>query len=169
MIEVICYSGYRGEETPRAIRFATQTIGIRKILDRWLAPDHRYFKILGDDDAIYIIRHEVASWTWELTFYKEQLKEIAENPDTKVKSLDDGVSSMESERLFDLAGTLAQLYDDYQVYRPEMLLAWQEEEDQDLQGDRLDVAVVAGGEPEGDRHRRIAARCAGQNNRQGGE
>lgn len=39
----------------------------------------------------------------ELIFYRDQLNDIAENPDSKIKSLDDGVSSMESERLFELA------------------------------------------------------------------
>jgi hypothetical protein len=80
VIEVICYSGYRGEETPRAIRFATQTIGIRKILDRWLAPDHRYFKALGDDGATYIIRHEEASWKWELTDYRDKASPLFPKP-----------------------------------------------------------------------------------------
>ncbi len=36
------------------------------ILDQWLAPDHRYFKILGDDNSLYIIRHDVESYEWEL-------------------------------------------------------------------------------------------------------
>ena len=72
VIQVKCYSGHRGEETPRAIHLADRTIQVKKIVDRWLAPDHRYFKILGDDDASYIIRHETASWTWELTFYKDK-------------------------------------------------------------------------------------------------
>ena len=72
VLDVKCYSGHRGEETPRAIQLDTRIIKVKEIVDRWLAPDHRYFKILGDDDAIYIIRHEVASWTWELTFYKDK-------------------------------------------------------------------------------------------------
>jgi hypothetical protein len=40
-----------------------------EILDRWLAPDHRYFKVRGDDGAIYIIRHDVAGGYWELTMF----------------------------------------------------------------------------------------------------
>ena len=70
-IKVECYAGYRGEETPRSIRFQSRKIEIKKILDRWLDPDHRYFKIRGDDEAIYIIRHDMNSWIWELTFYRE--------------------------------------------------------------------------------------------------
>lgn len=69
-IHVECYAGYRGEETPRFIRLANQQIGIKRVIDRWLAPDHRYFKVMGDDDATYIIRHDLLTWEWELTFYQ---------------------------------------------------------------------------------------------------
>lgn len=69
-IEVDCYAGYRGEETPRCIRMATYKIEVKKVLDRWLAPDHRYFKVIGDDDATYIIRHDTVKLAWELVFYR---------------------------------------------------------------------------------------------------
>ncbi|MGD2187589.1 MAG: hypothetical protein PVI71_15770 [Desulfobacterales bacterium] len=70
-IKVQCYAGYRGEETPRTIWFQSRKIEVNKVLDRWLAPNHRYFKILGDDDGIYIIRHDVNTWVWGLTYYQE--------------------------------------------------------------------------------------------------
>jgi hypothetical protein len=70
-IKVECYAGYRGEETPRIIRFESRKIEVKKLLDCWLDPDHRYFKILGDDDGIYIIRHDTNTWVWELTYYQE--------------------------------------------------------------------------------------------------
>ena len=69
-IEVECYAGYRGEETPRKIRMATYEIEIKDIVDRWLAPDHRYFKVTGNDGATYIIRHKTATWQWDLVFYQ---------------------------------------------------------------------------------------------------
>lgn len=69
-IRVECYAGYRGEETPRYIKMADYTIKVTKVLDRWLAPDHRYFKLLGDDRATYIIRHDSVSGQWELVFYQ---------------------------------------------------------------------------------------------------
>ena len=69
-IRVDCYAGYRGEETPRCIRMAVNKIEIIKVVDRWLAPDHRYFKILGDDEATYIIRHDSVAGQWELVFYQ---------------------------------------------------------------------------------------------------
>ena len=69
-IEVECYAGYRGEETPRRIRMATYMIDIKEIVDRWIAPDHRYFKVIGNDNATYIIRHETTTWQWDLVFYQ---------------------------------------------------------------------------------------------------
>lgn len=73
-IKVACYAGYRAEETPRIIWFQSRKIEVEKVLDRWLDPEHRYFKLLGDDGAIYIIRHDMNTWAWELTFYQEVQK-----------------------------------------------------------------------------------------------
>ena len=69
-IDVDCYAGYRSEETPRFIKLAHNKIEVIQVLDRWLAPDHRYFKILGDDEATYIIRHDSVSGQWELVLYR---------------------------------------------------------------------------------------------------
>jgi hypothetical protein len=73
-IKVECYAGYRGAETPRVIWFKSRKIEIKKVLDRWLDPNHRYFKLLGDDGDTYIIRHDMNTWVWELTFYQEAQK-----------------------------------------------------------------------------------------------
>jgi hypothetical protein len=73
-IKVECYAGYRGEETPRNIWFQSHKIEVKKVLDRWLDPDYRYFKLLGDDEGVYIIRHDMNTWMWELTYYQEMQK-----------------------------------------------------------------------------------------------
>jgi hypothetical protein len=39
---------------------------IAEILDRWLDPNHRYFKVRADDDGIYLLRHDTNSGDWEL-------------------------------------------------------------------------------------------------------
>ena len=69
-IQVDCYAGYRGEETPRFIRMADNKIEVIEVVDRWLTPDQRYFKITGDDDATYIICHDTVTGGWELVFYR---------------------------------------------------------------------------------------------------
>jgi hypothetical protein len=69
LINVDCYAGYRAEETPRRIKFETHRVEVKTVIDRWLSPDHRYFKLLGDDGAIYIIRHDSQRWVWELVYF----------------------------------------------------------------------------------------------------
>jgi hypothetical protein len=68
-IEVFCTAGYRGEETPRRMQFGRRALKVERILDRWLAPDHRYFKLDADDGGRYIIRHDVRTSQWELVYY----------------------------------------------------------------------------------------------------
>jgi hypothetical protein len=70
-IHVECYSGYRGEETPRRFWLGERCVGVRRVLDRWLSPDHRYFKVLGDDGGIYILRHDAFQDLWEMTYFQQ--------------------------------------------------------------------------------------------------
>ena len=67
-IAVECYAGHRGEETPRALIIGDRRVAVVEVLDRWLAPDHRYFKLAGDDGDIYIVRCD-AEGHWELTMF----------------------------------------------------------------------------------------------------
>ena len=41
-----------------------------EVLDRWLAPDHAYFKVRGNDDAVYILRHDDVADAWQLTMFQ---------------------------------------------------------------------------------------------------
>lgn len=66
-IHVECYSGYRADESPKRFTINNNKIEVIEVIDRWLAPDHRYFKIKGDDNCIYIIRHDEITDRWELT------------------------------------------------------------------------------------------------------
>jgi hypothetical protein len=65
-IRVECHAGYRGEEEPRAFTLGERRFAILEILDRWLEPGHRYFKVKADDDRRFILRHDAASGEWEL-------------------------------------------------------------------------------------------------------
>jgi hypothetical protein len=64
---VDCYAGYRGEEEPRGFLLGEQRVEVVEILDRWMEPDHRYFKVRGDDGGQYVLRHDVRSGSWDLT------------------------------------------------------------------------------------------------------
>jgi hypothetical protein len=69
-IHVECYSGYMAEETPRRLLLGRRRVEVVEVLDRWLAPDHRYFKIEGDDGGVYILRHDVAAQRWKLMMFE---------------------------------------------------------------------------------------------------
>jgi hypothetical protein len=49
-------------------------VEVAEVLDRWLAPDHRYFKLKGADGAVYIVRHSTGSGGWELTMFDAKAK-----------------------------------------------------------------------------------------------
>lgn len=68
-MKVECYAGYRCEETPRRFYLGKRRVEVIEILDRWLDPEHRYFKLRGDDDGIYILRHSPAGNAWDMTLF----------------------------------------------------------------------------------------------------
>lgn len=68
-LEVHCYAGYRGEQEPREFKLGSRTIEVVEVLDRWTAPDHRYFKCRGSDGDTYILRHDVPTDRWEMTLF----------------------------------------------------------------------------------------------------
>jgi hypothetical protein len=68
-IRVECYAGHRGEETPRRFFLGMRAIEVTAVHDRWLDPEHRYFKVQGNDGYVYILRYDVDSDCWELTFF----------------------------------------------------------------------------------------------------
>lgn len=74
-IRVECYAGYRGEETPRRFFLGSRLVEVLEVVDRWLAPDYRYFKIRSGDGSIYILRHDVVSGRWELTLFDSGKRE----------------------------------------------------------------------------------------------
>jgi hypothetical protein len=74
-IEVIAYSGYRGEETPRTMIFRDKKIEVKDILNRWVeegAGDRerkRFFRVKGTDGFEYKIYYSEGSMEW---FYVHQ-------------------------------------------------------------------------------------------------
>lgn len=69
VIKVECYAGYRGEETPVRFYLGGRCVEVEEVLDRWLDPAHRYFKLRGDDKGIYILRHSSSEDLWEMTLF----------------------------------------------------------------------------------------------------
>ena len=69
-VRVECHAGYRGEETPRCFFLGPRKVEVVDVLDRWLAPEHRYFKIQGDDGCRYILRHYALAGVWEMAMFE---------------------------------------------------------------------------------------------------
>jgi hypothetical protein len=65
-VRVECYAGHRGEQTPRTLILGDRRIDVAEVVDAWLAPDYRYFKLRGADGNTYLVRHDERSSTWEL-------------------------------------------------------------------------------------------------------
>jgi len=68
-LRVECHAGYKGDESPVRFYLGERLIEVEDVLDRWLDPDHRYFKIKGNDGGIYILRQDTISDAWELTLF----------------------------------------------------------------------------------------------------
>ena len=73
-LRVECYAGYRGDEEPRAFALGERRLEVLEILDRWLAPDHRYFKVAASDGDTYILRHDNVTGEWTLGAYRRGIE-----------------------------------------------------------------------------------------------
>jgi hypothetical protein len=71
-VGVECYAGHRGEQTPRVLILGDRRISVEAVLDAWLAPDYRYFKLKGGDGNTYLVRHDEQSDMWELTMFRAE-------------------------------------------------------------------------------------------------
>ena len=73
-IKVIAYSGYRGDEKPRAFSIHNEKITVVEILDMWIEeslPDKtrkRFFIVKGNDNQKYktCINEETLEWFCEM-------------------------------------------------------------------------------------------------------
>jgi hypothetical protein len=69
-IEVIAYSGYRGEETPRIIFLHEKKIEVMEILKMWTEEGvkdrkrKRVFKVKGSDGMIYTVHYDENFMEW---------------------------------------------------------------------------------------------------------
>ena len=70
-VHVECAPGLEAEPEPRRLQLGGTTLEVAEILDRWLAPGHRYFKLRAGDGGLYIVRHEAATGAWQITFYRD--------------------------------------------------------------------------------------------------
>ncbi|MCE5311061.1 MAG: hypothetical protein LLG20_25770 [Acidobacteriales bacterium] len=68
-LEVVCYSGYKGDERPIRFQLGGQDHFVEAVLDQWYGPEDVFFKVQAEDGNVYILRHRTAKpegdWTLE--------------------------------------------------------------------------------------------------------
>lgn len=69
-IEVESARDVSGDEIPARLVLGSRRIGVAEILDSWPGADYRYFKIRGEDAALYILRHDERRGDWDLTLFQ---------------------------------------------------------------------------------------------------
>jgi len=73
-VKVECYSGYKADERP--LRFSlgrpprAKTLEVKEVLDRWYGVGYHCFKVLAEDDNLYILRHQEAEDVWTLDSFR---------------------------------------------------------------------------------------------------
>lgn len=63
---VEAYSGYKGEETPRAFTLDGIRLAVAEVIDRWYTDTHSYFRVRTSDDQRYVLRCHLDVGSWEL-------------------------------------------------------------------------------------------------------
>jgi hypothetical protein len=71
LISVRTYSGHKADERPVSFTRGRVTVQVEEIVDRWYGPDHSYFKLVGDNGRVYVIRHDTAGDTWEIVVMED--------------------------------------------------------------------------------------------------
>jgi hypothetical protein len=71
-VSVECYAGHRGEQTPRMLILDHRRMAVAEVLDAWLAPDYRYFRLRDAAGDTYLVGHDERSNTWELTMFRAE-------------------------------------------------------------------------------------------------
>lgn len=74
-LRVDCDAGHRGDSEPRCLHIGQRAVAVTEIIDRWLDPGHRYFKLRGDDGGVYLLRQDTIEDRWELTLYDSGRRE----------------------------------------------------------------------------------------------
>ena len=64
---MLCRPSRRGGAT--CLDLGERHFEVIEIIDRWLAPDHRYFKVRASDGNVYILRHDELAGEWEMTLF----------------------------------------------------------------------------------------------------
>lgn len=60
------YAGHKGDERPTSFTLEGRTFQVVEIVDRWYDIDSNCFKVRIEDGAIYLLRHDLNTDSWDL-------------------------------------------------------------------------------------------------------
>jgi len=66
-IVVECYAGYRYPERPLAFQIKGREYKVEIMIDRWYGEEATYFKVLADDQRVYLLRYYPGQEGWTLS------------------------------------------------------------------------------------------------------
>lgn len=69
-VEVISYSGYKADESPRLLKLGGALLPITQIEDRWYSPGETFFRVLTESGDRYLLRHIEAQDVWTLEGFR---------------------------------------------------------------------------------------------------
>ncbi len=72
-IEVVCYSGYKGDERPVRFRLGDREYLVDQVIDQWYGPQDVFFKVQVDDGNVYILRRRSSApeGKWSLESFRD--------------------------------------------------------------------------------------------------
>jgi hypothetical protein len=69
-VEVESYSGHKADERPMRFRLGDRWLGVVDVSDRWYDPEATYFRVIAEDGATYILRHDERAGVWTLEAFR---------------------------------------------------------------------------------------------------
>jgi len=71
-LKVECYSGYKANERPVSFSTNDRKYKVNELIDKWHGPDYTYFRVIADDNNIYILKYYKKSDEWSLASYRQE-------------------------------------------------------------------------------------------------
>lgn len=68
-IKVEGHAGPKGDEVPKRFFMGDRCIEVEKMADRWHGEHGSYFRILGNDEHLYILKGPMENGDWELVSF----------------------------------------------------------------------------------------------------
>lgn len=68
-IKVECESAGKNEGNPIRFVMGSRTVEVEQLVDRWYGENASYFRVLGNDENLYILKGPMAEGDWDLVSF----------------------------------------------------------------------------------------------------